>query len=670
MTDATHAGVAYGRRGMQDGGDKKIGKPVAGTPGSYPSSILNQPQLQAIYLLLVALVVLVSIVWRAGNLNAFSLSNDEGAYLMWAWLVHSGHPLYSDTVSVSAPLFIVALDWAFELAGVSLATGRALVLAFMGLALISLAWAGKLLHSWLAGLLAAVILSLAPLAFLLSRMAIGEIPSLALANLAVALALTYWRHSGKGWLALSGLALSLSLLTKAMNPLVAVPILCLIMARHWRSPRRWSAIATAAAVWGLAGLLPVIFSMLMYDPAAFYDQAIAFRFELRAAFPWNLSDNVTQLGLFLKQHWGILGLALVGVALLRYRARWETLIPLGLWLAVSVLSVLFHSPLFFHHTVILLPPLALLAGIGFTETVSLLEERRWAWGTLGLIGMVVFLLALPGAIQANQTARAASFGREAEAIAFLEQVTYPADNIISDNLLLPFMAGRQSPPPLGDVAQVAINSGRQTSERLIAISEAYPVEAVANWALRLPYMDEYMDWVESNYLVRRVWDDQHVIYVGRRVSEGQIPNRIDAQVGDSIELLGYAVEGSRPEEGSELRARVDKPQALDVTLYWQADSPVNENYHIFVQLLDSEGRLVSQHDGQPLHSYLPTGDWPTEEVVPDRHRLPLPDDLPYGHYRLITGMYLPETLERLPVYAAHPQSTSDNVTLTQLEIGD
>jgi hypothetical protein len=612
------------------------------------------------------LVVVISIVWRAGNLKAFSLSNDEGAYLMWAWLVHGGHPLYSETVSVSAPFFIVALDWAFDLAGVSLVTGRALVLAFLGLALISLAWAGTELQSWLAGLMAAVTFSLAPLVFLLSRTAVGEIPSVALASLSVALALTYWRRGGMGWLALSGLVLSLSSLVKAMNPLVAVPILLLIAARHWHSPRKWSKIATALAVWGLAGLLPVLACLLIYDPAAFYDQAIAFRFELRAAFPWLLGDNMLKLELFLKQHWGIVGLALAGVVLLAHRARWAVLIALGLWLAMSTLSVMLHSPLFYHHTVILLPPLALLAGIGLAETVSLVREQSWAWGALALAGVSAFLLALPGAIQANQTVRAASFGREAEAISFLKQVTYPSDMVISDNLLLPFIAGRQTPPPLGDVAQVAINSGRQTSERLIAISEAYPVEAVANWALRLPYLDEYMAWVEGNYLVRRVWDDHHIIYVGRRVPEAQIPNRVDARVGDSIELLGYEIAGS----GHKQDTTEDEPQTLDVTLYWQARAPVNENYHVFVQLLDPEGRLVTQHDGQPLHGYLPTGDWSTDEVVPDRHRLPLPDDLPPGAYKLISGMYVPETQERLPVHTPHPGRSDDNVTLTQLEIKD
>jgi hypothetical protein len=638
--------------------------------GSVPASILTQPPARIVYPLLIALVVVVSILWRVANLDAFSLSNDEGAYLMWAWLVHSGHPLYSETVSVSAPFFIVALDWAFRLAGVGVVTGRALVLMFLGLALISLAWAGKLMHSWLAGLVAAVIFSLAPLAFLLSRMAIGEIPSLALASLSMALAVTYWRRGGKGWLVLSGLVLSSSLLLKALNPLVAVPILWLIADRHWHSERRWPRIGAAVVKWGLAGLLPVLFCLLIYDPVALYDQAVAFRFELREAFHWLPGDNMVRFELFLKQHWGIIGLALAGLVLLAHRARWEILVALGLWLVMNTLSLLLHSPLFFHHTVILLPPLALLAGIGFAETVALLQERRWAWGALGLAGISAFLLAMPGAIQANQTVQSASFGREAEAIAFLNQVTYPTDNIISDNLLLPFMAGRQSPPPLGDVAQVAINSGRQTSDRLIALSETYPVEAVANWALRLPYLDKYMAWVESNYLVRRVWDDHHVIYVGRRVSTDQVPNRVDVRVGDSIQLLGYKIAGSEREDASKLRSIEGEPHTLDVTVYWQASAPTKENYHVFVQLLDREGRLVTQHDGQPMHGYLPTGDWSLDDVIPDRHRLPLPDDLPSGNYQLIAGMYVPETQERLPVHATQSQTADDFITLTQFEIGN
>ena len=353
------------------------------------------------------------------------------------------------------------------------------------------------------------------------------------------------------------------------------------------------------------------------------------------------------------------------------------MLPLVLWLVGSLLTVLFHSPLFAHHTIIVLPPLALLAGIGFAETMALLQERRWAWSALGLAGVLVFLLALPGAVQANQTVRAASFGREAEAVVFLEQITHPSDNVISDNLLLPFMAGRQTPPPLGDVAQVAIDSGRQTSNRLIAISETYPVEAVANWALRLPHLDKYMKWVESNYLVRRVWDDHHVIYFGRRVPADQVPNRLDVQVGDSIGLLGYDLGSDQRTAEDTEHGVADQSQTLDVTLYWRMGTPVTEDYTVFVQLLDAEGQVVTQHDGQPLYGYLPTSDWSPGDVIPDRHRLLLPADLSSGGYQLITGMYTFPTLERLPVKVAYPQDADaypqdadDSVTLTKLEIGD
>jgi hypothetical protein len=50
--------------------------------------------------------------------------------------------------------------------------------------------------------------------------------------------------------------------------------------------------------------------------------------------------------------------------------------------------------------------------------------------------------------------------------------------------------------------------------------------------------------------------------------------------------------------------------------------------------------------------------------------LPLPDDLPAGTYQLITGMYAPETQERLPVHATQGQSTDNFILLTQFEIGN
>jgi hypothetical protein len=74
--------------------------------------------------------------------------------------------------------------------------------------------------------------------------------------------------------------------------------------------------------------------------------------------------------------------------------------------------------------------------------------------------------------------------------------------------------------------------------------------------------------------------------------------------------------------------------------------------------------LVVGHDSQPLGGYFPTSQWPAGEIVTDMVRLPLPAELPSGRYTLITGMYLLETLERLPVSG----SPDHSVVLATIEI--
>jgi hypothetical protein len=41
--------------------------------------------------------------------------------------------------------------------------------------------------------------------------------------------------------------------------------------------------------------------------------------------------------------------------------------------------------------------------------------------------------------------------------------------------------------------------------------------------------------------------------------------------------------------------------------------------------------------------------WPAGEIVDDLRRVPLPQDIPPGEYRIALGMYHGPTAERLPV---------------------
>jgi len=136
--------------------------------------------------------------------------------------------------------------------------------------------------------------------------------------------------------------------------------------------------------------------------------------------------------------------------------------------------------------------------------------------------------------------------------------------------------------------------------------------------------------------------------VGEPVVAGQVavkdriptePVAIDhpatADFDRQIELLGYDT------------AR--QPGKLAVTLHWRALQPPAQDYAVFVHLLDAEGRIVAQHDGQPQNGAYPTSVWDTGEVIADEHVLDLPADLPAGSYRLRVGWYLPDSGDRLPV---------------------
>jgi len=90
-------------------------------------------------------------------------------------------------------------------------------------------------------------------------------------------------------------------------------------------------------------------------------------------------------------------------------------------------------------------------------------------------------------------------------------------------------------------------------------------------------------------------------------------------------------------------------ETLQITLYWRALQPMQENYTVFVHVARPDGAILIQRDVQPRDGTHPTGSWVTGELVGDPHELSIPGDAPPGTYWLKVGMYSPATMERLPV---------------------
>jgi hypothetical protein len=129
----------------------------------------------------------------------------------------------------------------------------------------------------------------------------------------------------------------------------------------------------------------------------------------------------------------------------------------------------------------------------------------------------------------------------------------------------------------------------------------------------------------------------------------------EANLGDRVRLLGYALEG-QPEPG----------QTLHLTLFWEALSPMTEDHAVFVHLLGQDGVLWGQRDSQPVTGFYPTSLWTKGEFVRDQYHLTVSEEAPPGAYTLKVGMYTPETGERLPVMGSDGQVLGDSVTLGPL----
>lgn len=92
-------------------------------------------------------------------------------------------------------------------------------------------------------------------------------------------------------------------------------------------------------------------------------------------------------------------------------------------------------------------------------------------------------------------------------------------------------------------------------------------------------------------------------------------------------------------------------EQLDVQFLWQARQPIPQPYITFAHVVDEAGQIWGQADRTPhlAGSELPTTQWDEDEWIVDAFQIALDPAAPPGRYKLLAGLYNPQTLERLPV---------------------
>ncbi len=124
---------------------------------------------------------------------------------------------------------------------------------------------------------------------------------------------------------------------------------------------------------------------------------------------------------------------------------------------------------------------------------------------------------------------------------------------------------------------------------------------------------------------------------GDIAESAQAEQTVDVSFAEGVRLVGYSMAPVPVLPGGSMK----------VTLYWEAEEDVLNNYTVFVHLIDSNDNQVASGDGPPVAGDYPTYLWRKGDLIIDEHTLFLPADLQQGEYEVAVGLYDPLTLARL-----------------------
>ncbi len=103
---------------------------------------------------------------------------------------------------------------------------------------------------------------------------------------------------------------------------------------------------------------------------------------------------------------------------------------------------------------------------------------------------------------------------------------------------------------------------------------------------------------------------------------------------------------------------------FDAQFFWRATQAPDFDYTFFVHVIDAQGNLIAQADGEPYGGRYPTSLWAAGERVIDERELAVPP----GKYKLFVGWYRWDTGERLPATVDGTRVPDDRVPLEEIVI--
>jgi 4-amino-4-deoxy-L-arabinose transferase-like glycosyltransferase len=137
-----------------------------------------------------------------------------------------------------------------------------------------------------------------------------------------------------------------------------------------------------------------------------------------------------------------------------------------------------------------------------------------------------------------------------------------------------------------------------------------------------------------------------------------LPQTPRFDLGGQAALVGYDFPQNAVQPGD----------TLPITLFWQAQARMPEDYQVFVHLMGPDGRPVAQGDKSPLDGDWPTSAWEPGQTFRDDYQIEIPADLSPGAYELRVGLYRLADFTRLPVQGPEGRVADSAIILGQARV--
>jgi tetratricopeptide (TPR) repeat protein len=246
--------------------------------------------------------------------------------------------------------------------------------------------------------------------------------------------------------------------------------------------------------------------------------------------------------------WEILALGVLGLGCMLVRRRFELLI-FPAWAAAAVYALATHSPLWYHHHLLLSVPVSACAGVAAGELFTRRPWPRLRAGGLAhavvrlaaAVGLAVLAAALLQGRKREDTSLLVSSDRDRFAVEVMREYADGTHWVLADRPMFPFRAGLTTPPNTAVFTHKRILSGALTPGDLVdAVDRFQPEQVLLTWKTPPHLARELVRAIEGRY--RAVLSDPERLrlhlYVRGDIASDPLP-----RVQRAVERMPWVAQG-------------------------------------------------------------------------------------------------------------------------------